>query len=507
MLAYLVLAAALVAAPSAPADAELGEKLDRWLVAADFRGNVLVAKGGAVVLRKGYGMADREKGIPYTAETVFDVGSITKQFTAAAILKLEMQGKLHVEDPIGKYFPGVPEDKKAITLHHLLTHTSGLESDFAGDYDPVSRDEYVKRALASKLRTKPGDTHFYANSGYSLLGAIVEIASGKPYEQYLAENLFLPSGMRETGYRLPGWDPKRLAVGYKGGKRWGRITEKPWAADGPYWALRANGGIHSTLDDLLRWHVALAGEKVLSAAEKEKLYARHVREGEGADTFYGYGWSIADAPGGGRLVEHNGGNGVFYADFLRFLDEDLVVILSTNDSEVRGGRTAEALARMCHGDEVPVPKPVSGEAKPLGSDGRDAVVRSWLDAFNAPTTDAMRAFRAAHAVSRPGLDDAERDRRLARMRSDLGHLEIVGVVDRSEEEVVVRAKSERGPTVTLRFQFVREGKLDGVGVEVGVDAVARGEGGAASRCACHQRPRAVAAAAHGDRVKRESQVS
>src|SRR5580765_4245601 len=122
MLAPLALIAALAAAPAA---SPLEDKLDRWLVSADFRGNVLVAKGGAVVLRRGYGMADREGGVPYDADTVFSIGSITKQFTAAAILKLEMQGKLHVDDAIGKYLPGVPEDKRAITLHQLLTHTSG----------------------------------------------------------------------------------------------------------------------------------------------------------------------------------------------------------------------------------------------------------------------------------------------------------------------------------------------------------------------------------------------
>src|SRR4029077_12786787 len=193
------------------------------------------------------------------ADTVFSVGSITKQFTAAAILKLEMQGKLHVEDAIGKYLANVPDDKRAITLHRLLTHTAGLESDFAGDYDPVSRDEYVKRILASKLRTKPGEVFFYANSGYSLLGAIVEIASGMPYEKYLRDNLFLPAGMKDTGYKLPNWPATRVAVGYHDGKRWGRLTEKPWAGDGPYWALRANGGIHSTLDAMLPWHIPLPG--------------------------------------------------------------------------------------------------------------------------------------------------------------------------------------------------------------------------------------------------------
>jgi CubicO group peptidase (beta-lactamase class C family) len=468
MITTLLLTAALTAAP-APAESPLGENLDRWLVAADFRGNVLVSKGGVVLLRKGYGLADRENGVPYTADTVFSVGSITKQFTAAAILKLEMQGKLRVEDPIGKYFPGVPEDKRAITLHHLLTHTSGLESDFAGDYDPVSRDEYAKRTLASKLRSKPDDVYFYANSGYSLLGAVVEIASGKPYEQYLRENLFLPAGMRDTGYKLPEWPQANVAVGYHDGKRWGRINEKPWDNDGPYWALRANGGISSTLDDMLRWHVALTGDTVLSAAEKEKMFRRQVREGPGADTYYGYGWLIGKAVWGGRLIEHNGGNGTFFADFLRYVDDDLVVILSTNDSEVRGGRISHTLGRLAHGEDVPVPKPVgaAGAAKPIGTTGRGAVIRAWFDAFNAKGMEPMRSFRAAHATPRPGTDDAERERSLTQMREDLGHLDPEGIVEDAGDRVTVRAKGSNGPVATFKFMFASDGKLDGIGVEVG----------------------------------------
>lgn len=466
MIASVVLVAVAAAPPSAPAG-DLAGKMDRWLVESGFQGNALVTRGGSVLLRKGYGMADREKGTPYTPDTVFSIGSITKQFTAAAILKLEMQGRLRVDDKVAKYLPNVPDDKSGLTLHQLLTHTAGLESDFAGDYDPVGRDEYVRRALVAPLRSRPGAAYFYANSGYSLLGAIVEIASGKPYEAYLRENLFTPAGMGDTGYRLPKWDPSRISVGYRRGERWGRIDEKPWAEDGPYWALRANGGMYSTLDDLSRWDRALNGDSILSSAAKAKLYARHVREGEGADTYYGYGWSIQDAPGGGRLIAHNGGNGVFFADFLRFVDEDLVVIVSTNDSTVRGGRAAEALARIAHGEDVPVPPRGNAVIRPLGTTGRDAVIRAWFAAFNADGLDAMRAFRASHGVPRPGASDAERDARLRTMRDDLGRLEPEGVLTDAGEEIAVRAKSARGLAVQLRFVFDAADKLGGVGVEVG----------------------------------------
>lgn len=462
----MLAALALIAATTAAAPPDPSSKLDGWLIAAGFRGSALVSKGGTVLLRKGYGMADRENNVPYDADTVFVVGSITKQFTAAMILKLEMLGRVHTEDSIARYFKNVPQDKAAITLHQLLTHTSGLESDFAGDYDPVSRDEYVKKIFASKLRSKPGEEYYYSNAGYSLLGALIESVTGKTYEQSLRTSLFLPAGMNDTGYKLPAWPASKIAVGYKNGKRWGRITEKPWAADGPYWALRANGGIHSTLDDMLRWNTALSGDKILSAAAKAKMYARHVREGAGADTFYGYGWSIGESAWGTRLIEHNGGNGTFFADFLRYPDDDLVVILSTNDSEVKGGRISHALARLAHGDDVPVPKTGPVTVKPLGTTGRDAVIRAWFDAYNAKGLEAMRAFRAEHQIARPGMTDADREQRLTSMRADLGQLTPDGIADDADGAITVRAKSANGPTGMFRFMFAGDGKIEGIAVEL-----------------------------------------
>jgi hypothetical protein len=199
------------------------------------------------------------------------------------------------------------------------------------------------------------------------------------------------------------------------------------------------------------------------------MYARHADEGGGA-SFYGYGWAISDAPWGGRAIAHNGGNGVFYADFLRFPDDDLVVILFTNDSTVRGGRIASGLARLAHGDDVPPPTP-AGEResvlRALGTTGRDAVVRAWFDAFNAPDLSAMRELRQNHSRPLPGVDDAERDRRLQSMRDDLGSLDVAGVVAESDQSITVRATSPRGLVARLEFEIPEGGKLGGVRVEVG----------------------------------------
>jgi CubicO group peptidase (beta-lactamase class C family) len=262
---------------------------------------------------------------------VSSIGSITKQFTAAAILKLEMQGKLRVSDPIGKYLPDVPPDKAGITIHHLLTHTAGFRGDFGGrDSDPTSRDDLVKLVLAAPLKYQPGERYEYSNEGYSLAGAIVERVSGQTYESFLSANLFKPAGMTSTGYVLPQWAPGRLARGYLEGQDWGSITEKGWGPEGPGWYLKANGGIHSTILDMYRWHLALAGNAILSNDAKAKYFTPYVKEGPNADSYYAYGWAVFTTPRKTKLIAHNGGNGVFFADFRWYADEHVVIYAHSN---------------------------------------------------------------------------------------------------------------------------------------------------------------------------------
>lgn len=295
-----------------------------------FSGTILVAKKGKVILANGYGLADREENISNSPQTVFTFGSITKQFTGAAILKLEMQGKLKTIDKITKFFNNVPKDKKDITLHHLLTHTAGFKSDYADDFDPVGREEYMEKMFSARNRTDPGERHRYSNAGYSMLGAIVEKVSGQSYDQYLRDNLFIPVGMNDTGYLLPDWDKSRLAQGYTADGKWGTLLDKNWDTDGPYWNLRANGGIMSTVLDMYKWHLALLDDTVLNKKARRKLFKRHVAEDDSGNWHYGYGWAIATTERDTTLITHNGGNGIFFADFRRYIDEDIVFIYTCN---------------------------------------------------------------------------------------------------------------------------------------------------------------------------------
>lgn len=280
-------------------------------------------------------MADREAGVAAGLDTAYDIGSITKQFTASAILRLEMAGELATSDPLARFMT-VPQDLRGITLHHLLAHTSGLVEQIGDDYDPTSRDGVPDGAAESDLLWAPGIRYQYSNLGYSVLAAIVETVSGIGYEAYLAEHLFGLAGMTDTGYVLADWDPDQVAVEYdRDGRPQGKPPDHPWDSDGPYWNLRGNGGIISTAQDMFRWHLALEGTDVLSAEAKAKQFEPHVLEDNG-ETHYGYGWVVL-FDDDEELVWHNGGNDWSYGDYLRSVDSGLMVFWATNNVQRDGG--------------------------------------------------------------------------------------------------------------------------------------------------------------------------
>lgn len=318
--------------------AGLGQRLDERLselAARGFSGVVVVARGPVVELAQGYGLADRRAKIPWTPATVFDIGSVTKQFTGAAILRLEVDGKLRVDDTLAEHFPDAPADKRAITIHQLLTHTAGFLDVLGEDYDPLEREDFVQGLFAAPLLTPPGTVHRYSNAGYSLLAVIIERVTGESYETALRRLVLAPAGLRETGYRLPQWPAGRVARGYRFGGDWGVPHEKRWAADGPYWNLRGNGGLLSTAWDLYRWHLAMETDAVLPAEARARWQAPHVPEGPRAPSSYGYGWSIMPTPRRTRMIWHDGSNGAFFADYRHYVDEGFFVLTATNNAADR----------------------------------------------------------------------------------------------------------------------------------------------------------------------------
>ncbi|MFA6235399.1 MAG: serine hydrolase domain-containing protein [Bacteroidota bacterium] len=334
---------------------ETKQRIGNYLSALEtvgFHGSVLVALDGEIVVSKGYGLCDRQAQLRNSDSTIYDLGSITKQFTAAAILKLEMQGKLSTGDTLSKYFPDIPGDKQNITLHDLLRHQSGLVGNVGTDYEKISEAEFLHRVFSSQLRFEIGSAFSYSNIGYSLLAIIIEKVSGKSYEMYLYENLWKPARMETTGYTRPDFDVHRIAVGYdRDDQAWGRPIDREWDQTAPYLHLKGNGGILSTLGDLYKWHIALRGDDILSEQAKGKLYHPQLRAGESESSYYAYGWDVSKTDRNTTQLWHNGTNHIFYADVVRYIDEDAMLIMLSNQYHPNFNGLNRELSRIIFDEE------------------------------------------------------------------------------------------------------------------------------------------------------------
>ena len=318
---------------------ELFNKIDTYLessVANGFSGVVLVSKKGEIILSEGYGWADRKNKIPNTPSTVFNIGSVTKQFTASAILKLVEQGKIKTSDKISTYFDQTPVDKRDISIHQLLTHTSGISNRTGGfRYDEASKEQFLNEFFTPELNSKPGTKHQYANANYILLTAIIESVSGQTYSSFLNDYLFVPSLMNSTGYKSVNFSTERLAHGYYYNRNdeqwtdWG-TTQQHLPYNDKHWYSIGKGDIHSTVEDLYKWHVALENNVVLASKTRLVQETPYVAENDSKTSFYGYGWAISQSNRNTKIVAHNGSNGLYFADFVRFIDDDVVVIYITN---------------------------------------------------------------------------------------------------------------------------------------------------------------------------------
>lgn len=244
-------------------------------VADGFEGVIHVERGGDVLVLDAWGDAI-EASVANTPDTVFDIGSLTKQFTAAAVLEARDRGLLSLDDTLAEHFDGVPPDRAGVTLHQLLTHTGGFPAGLGPDDEVIDRAAYVARAWEADLVDAPGASFAYSNTGYSLLAAVLEVRTGLPYDVVLHEWLFAPLGMEQTGYEAPDWSARVVAFGYGDGPP-GPPLALTYDSAGPYWHLTGNGGILSTPGDLRRWLAALDQGEVLSERSREELWAHHVR--------------------------------------------------------------------------------------------------------------------------------------------------------------------------------------------------------------------------------------
>jgi CubicO group peptidase (beta-lactamase class C family) len=327
---------------------DLTTKFQQYMDAAvkvdGFSGSVLVSRGGETLFARGYGLANIELGVPNTPRTKFRIGSITKQFTAMVLAE---QGKLELVDPIGKYVEDAPKTWEKVMIHHLLTHTSGVfDFSSAPDFEKLMAQPDTVPSLIARFRDRPldippGEKCVYSNSGYILLGAVIEKASRMSYEAFLNEAIFGPLGLRDTGYDHSETILPNRAAGYE--RAGDELQNAPYHhMSQPY----AAGALYSTVEDLARRDRALNDGKLISKESYTRMYT------PGKDV-YAYGWAVRTVSGR-KEISHVGGTYGFLSRISRYPDPQVCVVVLSNVLPSRMMEVSRALAAITFGDEYKV---------------------------------------------------------------------------------------------------------------------------------------------------------
>ncbi len=326
----------------------------------------IVVREGKVILRKGYGKANLELGVPVEPDMVFRLGSITKQFTAVAILMLAEQGKLSLDDDITKFLPDYPTKGQKITIEHLLTHTSGIKSYTSlPEWLAQWRKDLPVGDLIALFKDKPmdfapGERYAYNNSAYVLLGAVIEKASGQSYKDFVEKNIFAPLGMKHSFYDDTTRIIPRRVTGYSKGKD-GFINASYLSMTQPH----AAGALISSVDDLALWDAALYTEKLVKQMSLKRAWTSFALN-SGKPTRYGYGWSI-NSYEGRNVIEHGGGINGFATHALRMPDDRVYVAALTNKDSASPGRTVLKIAALAIGKTFQEPTAINLSSNILDS--------------------------------------------------------------------------------------------------------------------------------------------
>lgn len=302
--------------------------------------SLAVVRAGKIIKAKGYGSANLEWNVPVAPDTLFQSGSVGKQFTATAVMMLVEDGKIGLEDSIRKYLPDTPDAWKGITIRHLLTHTSGVGDvytvlDLRQDY---TEDALVKKAASVPVAFAPGERWEYSNTGYVLLGIVIHKATGKFYGEFLKERIFTPLGM-ETARNISEEDivPHR-AAGYRLIK--GMLKNQDWVS--PTLNTTADGSLYLTALDMAKWDAALYTERLLKKASLDRMWTP-VKLNNGKTAPYGFGWGLENA-NGHRLIEHDGAWQGFLSHIARYVDDKITVIVFVNTNSANPAQIAHTVA-------------------------------------------------------------------------------------------------------------------------------------------------------------------
>lgn len=362
--------------------------------------SIAVIKEGQILKAEGYGLANVELNVPTKAETVFKIGSVSKQFIATGIMLLVQEGKINLDDKISKFLEGTPETWKEITVRHLLTHTSGIVREAPG-FDPlkIQKDaDVIKTAYSLPLRFQPGEKYEYCNVGYFSLAEIIHKVSGKPWTEFLNERIYTPLGMNATRSTTVSEIVPHRATGY-------------WVKDGrmqnatEYIALRPSGAFLSSVLDLAKWDAALYTDKILKTLTRDQMWVP-VKLNNGNTHPYGFGWEV-ETLAGHKLVKHGGSLPGFRAAFLRFIDDKISVVVLTNGDGANPMRIAEGVANHYISGLIPERKATRIDPKILDTYAGEYQTNPSVVLTLTREGDNLMAQQSSSPVKRAMLPESE----------------------------------------------------------------------------------------------------
>lgn len=413
--------------------------------------SLAVMKDGKPLIVKGFGFANLEHQVPVKPETIFQSGSVGKQFTAMAVMMLAEEGKINIDEKITKYVGDVPDAWANITVRHLLTHTGGM-TDYPQDFDfrkDYTEDDLLKRAKEVPLAFQPGERYAYSNLGYVTLGIIIGKVSGKFYGDFLQERVFKPLGMTTARIITEADIVPNRAAGYV--LRNAELKNQSWVS--PSLNTTADGALYLTTLDMMKWDEALAGGKLLSKAGYDAMWTP-VKLNGGKPHPYGFGWALRDV-NGKRVIEHGGAWQGFKAHIARYPDNKLTVIVFANLAQANQGRLANGVAAII--DPELKPKPITDPDPAFTTKTRtllEAVVEGKAD-MSRFTPDVQKAL-------------AQSNDRIAAFLKTLGPIQKFELMERTAEGDATRYRYKieyTGMSLFLAMTLDKEGKISGFALQ------------------------------------------
>jgi len=417
--------------------------------------SLAVVKNGQIILAKGYGLANVEHQVAAKPETIFQSGSVGKQFTATAVMMLVEEGKINLDEKIGKYFGIVPESWKNITVRNLLTHTAGM-TDYPKDFDfrrDYTEDELLKQAGAIPLAFQPGEKWQYSNLAYVTLGILIHKVTGKFYGDFLQERIFKPLGMTTARIITEADIVPNRAAGYRRVK--GELKNQEWVS--PSLNTTADGSLYLTVHDMAKWDAALYGEKLLKKKSLEQMWTP-VKLNSGKTSPYGFGWAFGEV-NKHRVIEHGGAWQGFTSNITRYVDDKFTVIVLDNLSGGNATRIAHGVAAIYNPELFTPPLKAIEDKEPQVT----AMVKELLQRFAEGTVDPNLFTAEAKAVMFP-----DRAKSYSEYLQSLGALSEIQLVERKEKNDfrVYRYRLIYKDSVLLfMINLTKEGKISLVNTE------------------------------------------